>query len=187
MSRQITKVPGKPHFVIPGFVVPVCLVLLIPVMASAAPGDAGIQTIDRADYADKLRAMWIAESIANWTGLRTENIKKRPPFYTDEDWGKTVPGRYGPDNPRTLEFVIQDPWLADDDTDIEYIYVHAMAKKGPIALKLAKDCINKSFETTLAEGLEYERKVFYMLFATEDQKEGMRAFVEKRPPQFKGK
>ena len=59
--------------------------------------------------------------------------------------------------------------------------------KGPIALRLAKESVLKAFETTLAEGLEYERKLFYMLFATEDQKEGMKAFVEKRPPKFKGK
>jgi enoyl-CoA hydratase len=45
----------------------------------------------------------------------------------------------------------------------------------------------KAFETTLSEGLEYERKLFYMLFATEDQKEGMRAFLEKRPAVFVGK
>ena len=45
----------------------------------------------------------------------------------------------------------------------------------------------KAQETNLSEGLEYERKLFYMLFATEDQKEGMRAFVEKRKPTFKGK
>jgi len=64
---------------------------------------------------------------------------------------------------------------------------HEMAAKGPIALRLAKESVLKAFETTLSEGLEYERKLFYMLFATEDQKEGMRAFVEKRPPKFKGK
>jgi enoyl-CoA hydratase len=61
-----------------------------------------------------------------------------------------------------------------------------MASKGPIALRIAKEAVNKAFETTLAEGLEYERKLFYMLFSTEDQKEGMRAFVEKRKPNFKG-
>ncbi len=64
---------------------------------------------------------------------------------------------------------------------------HEMARKGPIALRLAKEAVLKAQETTLSEGLEYERKLFYMLFATEDQKEGMRAFVEKRKPQFKGK
>ncbi len=64
---------------------------------------------------------------------------------------------------------------------------HEMAGKGPVALKLAKESVLKAFETTLAEGLEYERKLFYMLFATDDQKEGMRAFVEKRKAEFKGK
>ena len=61
-----------------------------------------------------------------------------------------------------------------------------MASKGPIALKLAKEGVLKAFETPLSEGLEYERKLFYTLFATEDQKEGMRAFIEKRRPNFKG-
>jgi enoyl-CoA hydratase/carnithine racemase len=51
---------------------------------------------------------------------------------------------------------------------------------------LAKDSVRKAHETTLAEGLEYERKLFYLLFATEDQKEGMHAFLEKRPAKFKG-
>lgn len=63
---------------------------------------------------------------------------------------------------------------------------HQMASKGPIALRFAKEGVLKAFETTLAEGLEYERKLFYMLFATNDQKEGMRAFVEKRRPDFTG-
>jgi len=62
-----------------------------------------------------------------------------------------------------------------------------MATKGPIALRFAKEGVLKAFETPLTEGLEYERKLFYTLFATEDQKEGMRAFVEKRKPTFRGK
>lgn len=61
-----------------------------------------------------------------------------------------------------------------------------MAAKGPIALRLAKESVLKAFESSLSEGLEHERKLFYMLFATADQKEGMRAFVEKRKPEFKG-
>lgn len=64
---------------------------------------------------------------------------------------------------------------------------HEMAKKSPLALKIAKDAVLQAFETTLAEGLMYERKLFYLLFASEDQKEGMRAFIEKRKPNFKGK
>ena len=62
----------------------------------------------------------------------------------------------------------------------------ALASKGPIALRLAKESVLKAFDTTLAQGLEHERKLFYMLFGTQDQKEGMRAFAEKRKPQFKG-
>jgi enoyl-CoA hydratase len=62
-----------------------------------------------------------------------------------------------------------------------------IAKKSPIALRMAKEAVNKAFETTLAEGLDAERQRFYMLFATEDQKEGMRAFVEKRQPAFTGR
>jgi enoyl-CoA hydratase len=61
-----------------------------------------------------------------------------------------------------------------------------IAKKPPLALRIAKESVLKSFEMPLGEGLEYERKLFYILFATEDQKEGMRAFVDKRKPQFKG-
>jgi enoyl-CoA hydratase len=63
---------------------------------------------------------------------------------------------------------------------------HDMAKKPPLALRIAKESVRKAHELSLAEGLEYERKLFYLLFATEDQKEGMRAFIEKRPPRFKG-
>jgi enoyl-CoA hydratase len=53
------------------------------------------------------------------------------------------------------------------------------------AVMTAKEAVNRAFETTLSEGVLFERRVFQSLFATEDQKEGMRAFVEKRPPRFK--
>jgi enoyl-CoA hydratase len=62
-----------------------------------------------------------------------------------------------------------------------------LCKRPPLALKLAKEAVLKAHETSLSEGLEYERKLFYMLFATDDQKEGMRAFLEKRPPVFVGR
>ena len=51
---------------------------------------------------------------------------------------------------------------------------------------MAKDAVLKAHEMSLSAGLEYERKLFYMLFATQDQKEGMQAFIEKRKPEFKG-
>lgn len=67
----------------------------------------------------------------------------------------------------------------------------AMAKKisakPVLAIKAAKEAILKSANTALDEGLDFERKSFYMLFASEDRKEGMKAFLEKRKPVFKGK
>ena len=62
-----------------------------------------------------------------------------------------------------------------------------IANLSPIAVQLAKEAINRSFETQLDEGLMFERKNFYLTFASEDQKEGMKAFIEKRKPVFKGK
>ena len=49
---------------------------------------------------------------------------------------------------------------------------------------MAKECVNRSYETTLSEGVRFERRVFHSTFAVEDQKEGMKAFVEKRKPAF---
>ena len=62
-----------------------------------------------------------------------------------------------------------------------------IASKPPVAVRLAKEAVLKSFDTTIEGGLEFERKNFYMLFASEDQKEGMKAFIEKRKPEWKGK
>jgi enoyl-CoA hydratase len=62
-----------------------------------------------------------------------------------------------------------------------------IAEKAPISVQLAKDAVLKAFDVPLQEGLHFERKNFYLLFGTEDQKEGMAAFVEKRKPDFKGK
>jgi enoyl-CoA hydratase len=55
------------------------------------------------------------------------------------------------------------------------------------ALIAAKETVNRAFETSLAEGIRFERRVFHLLFATHDQKEGMAAFVEKRPAKFENK
>jgi enoyl-CoA hydratase len=62
-----------------------------------------------------------------------------------------------------------------------------IAQMSTIAVQLAKEAVNRSFETQLDEGLMFERKNFYLTFASEDQKEGMKAFMEKRKPIFKGK
>jgi enoyl-CoA hydratase len=55
------------------------------------------------------------------------------------------------------------------------------------AVLAAKDCVDRAYELTLAEGVRYERRAFYALFASEDQKEGMAAFIEKRPPVFQNR
>jgi enoyl-CoA hydratase len=55
------------------------------------------------------------------------------------------------------------------------------------AVMMTKESINRSYETTLAEGIRFERRVFHAMFALEDQKEGMAAFVEKRKANFKNK
>jgi len=62
-----------------------------------------------------------------------------------------------------------------------------IAKKSPVATKLAKEAVLKTFDGPISEGLEFERKNFYMLFSSEDQKEGMKAFLEKRQPTFSGR
>ena len=62
-----------------------------------------------------------------------------------------------------------------------------IAEKSQLAVKAVKDSVNRSFETTLSEGLLFERRVFHSMFATDDQKEGMSAFLEKRDPQFRDK
>ncbi len=60
-----------------------------------------------------------------------------------------------------------------------------IAEKSQISVMAVKESVNRSYETTLREGLLFERRVFHALFATEDQKEGMAAFTEKREPQFR--
>jgi len=61
-----------------------------------------------------------------------------------------------------------------------------IAERAPLAVRLAKEAINHAYESFLSDGLADERRAFYMLFATEDQKEGMKAFVEKRKAAWKG-
>jgi enoyl-CoA hydratase len=62
-----------------------------------------------------------------------------------------------------------------------------IAQRAPLAIQMAKEAINKAEELALTEGIAYERRSFYLLFATEDQKEGMVAFNAKRAPQWKGR
>lgn len=62
-----------------------------------------------------------------------------------------------------------------------------IAARAPLAVRVGKEAVNRALETHLADGIAEERQAFYFLFASEDQKEGMRAFNEKRKPEWKGK
>ena len=61
-----------------------------------------------------------------------------------------------------------------------------IASRAPLAVRLGKEAVNHAFESFLSDGLADERRSFYFLFSSEDQKEGMSAFIEKRPPEWKG-
>jgi enoyl-CoA hydratase len=61
-----------------------------------------------------------------------------------------------------------------------------IAARAPLAVRFGKEAVNQAFESSLAEGINYERRSFYFLFSSEDQTEGMAAFVEKRKPAWKG-
>ena len=62
-----------------------------------------------------------------------------------------------------------------------------IAARAPVALRLAKEAVNATFEMPLRAGLDHERRLFYLLFSTDDQKEGMDAFINKRPAQWSGR
>lgn len=61
-----------------------------------------------------------------------------------------------------------------------------ISNRAPVAVKLAKEAVNIAFETALKDGMEYERRNFYLTFSSKDQKEGMKAFLEKREPKYEG-
>jgi len=61
-----------------------------------------------------------------------------------------------------------------------------IANRAPVAVKLAKESVNMAYETMLKEGMEFERRNFYLTFSSKDQKEGMKAFMEKREPKYEG-
>jgi enoyl-CoA hydratase len=62
-----------------------------------------------------------------------------------------------------------------------------IASKGPVAQRLAKEAVNRAYESTLETGLDFERKALYLAFASEDAKEGLTAFTEKRKPDYRGR
>ena len=78
--------------------------------------------------------------------------------------------------------VAREAWL-DESKRV----AREIAEKGPVAQRLAKEAVNRAFETTLSAGLDVERKLFHLAHMTEDAKEGLAAFGEKRKPDFKGR
>ena len=79
--------------------------------------------------------------------------------------------------------VVTDELLVEDALSL----AAEIAKRAPLALRLAKESVNAAYEMSLTDGLAHERRLFYLLFASDDQKEGMAAFLEKREPDFKGR
>lgn len=78
---------------------------------------------------------------------------------------------------------IVHPKLVEEET---MRFAERLSKQPPISLRLIKEAVNKAVDSPLREGLQLERKNFYLAFDSKDQKEGMNAFVEKRAPHFKG-
>ncbi|MEM7334582.1 MAG: ADP-ribosylglycohydrolase family protein [Chloroflexota bacterium] len=90
--------------------------------------DVPSRLTDRLAYQNRLQGMWLGATIANWTGLITERARQEAPFYTDDDWNTLQTAVTEWQEDQIIDFVFQDPWLADDDTDIEYIYLHLMTQ-----------------------------------------------------------
>ena len=83
-------------------------------------------------------------------------------------------------------FTIRDVPAADLVAEAVKLAAEISAMSRPIAM-MVKESVNRAYETTRAEGVRFERRLFHSTFATEDQKEGMAAFMAKRAPEFKGR
>lgn len=79
--------------------------------------------------------------------------------------------------------VVPDELVVEDALSL----AATIARKSPVALRVAKEAVNAAYEMGLTDALAHERRLFYLLFASEDQREGMKAFLEKREPDFKGR
>jgi enoyl-CoA hydratase len=95
--------------------------------------------------------------------------------------GRLLSAREALDAGLVARVVAREAWL-----DEAKRVARDIAAKGPVANRLAKEAVDRAYEGPLSLGLDYERRVLYLAFASEDAKEGLNAFLEKRPPEFKG-
>jgi enoyl-CoA hydratase len=96
--------------------------------------------------------------------------------------GRMLTAREALDAGLVARVVAREAWLEEAKR-----VAGEIASKGPVATRLAKEAVDRSSEMALALGLEYERRLLYLAFASEDAREGLRAFLEKRPPDFRGR
>jgi len=96
--------------------------------------------------------------------------------------GRLLSAREARDAGLVARVVAREAWL-DESKRV----ARDIAAKGPVASRLAKQAVNRAHEGSLSLGLDYERYALYLAFASEDAREGMNAFLEKRPPEFEGR
>ena len=96
--------------------------------------------------------------------------------------GRMLSAREALDYGLVARVVAREAWL-----DEAKRVASDIAAKGPVAVRLAKEAVDEAFEAPLAVGIEFERRAFYLARASEDAGEGLNAFVEKRPPEFRGR
>ena len=82
-------------------------------------------------------------------------------------------------------YLLADAEICSEATKVQDAMIICAPVVSQVAAKAAKEAVNRAYESTLAEGVRFERRLFYGTFATEDRAEGMAAFVEKRKPDFK--
>ena len=95
--------------------------------------------------------------------------------------GETI-GAYEAEKSGLVARVVPSETLLQETFEIAKV----ISNRAPVAVKLAKEAVNIAFETPLKDGMEYERRNFYLTFSSKDQKEGMKAFLEKREPKYEG-
>jgi enoyl-CoA hydratase len=96
--------------------------------------------------------------------------------------GRTLSAREALDAGLVARVVAREAWLEEAKR-----VAREIASKGPVATRLAKEAVDRAYEGPLSLGLEYERRLLYLAFASDDAREGLTAFVEKRKPDFEGR